>query len=143
MRAAIKARQGVRFPVTEEVRVVDVVTRKPVAGDVAVVHPDGYIEIKDRLKAVIISGGENISSVDVENMLCRHPAIAAGAVVARPDEQWGETPSAFVELKPGMAASEDEIIAHCRHHLAGFKMPRHVVFGDRQDPEIPAATADL
>ncbi|MFQ5624726.1 MAG: acyl-CoA synthetase [Paracoccaceae bacterium] len=166
--AGIKARQGVRFPGTEEIRVVDVKTRKPVphdgqtqgeivirsntvmkgylhdreatraafeggvfrSGDIAVVHPDGYVEVRDRLKDVIISGGENISSVEVEGVIYRHPAVAVAAVVARPDEKWGETPCAFVELKPGEAASEEDIIAHCRAHLAGFKCPRSVVFGE-------------
>ena len=91
-------------------------------------HPNGYIEIKDRLKDVIISGGENISSVEVEGVIYQHPSVAVAAVVARPDEKWGETPCAFIELKPGSSASEDEIIAHCREHLAGFKAPKTVVF---------------
>lgn len=164
--AAIKARQGVRFPVTEEVRVVDVQTRRPVpadgktqgeilirgntvmkgyfrdpeatdqafedgafrSGDIAVVHPNGYIEVKDRLKDVIISGGENVSSVEVENILYKHPAVAVAAVVAKPDEKWGETPCAFIELKPGATTTEKDIIAHCRDHLAGFKAPKRVIF---------------
>ncbi len=164
--ATIKARQGVRFPVTEDVTVVDVSTREPVpadgktqgeitvrgntvmkgyfrdpqatadafadgafkSGDIAVVHPNGYIEIKDRLKDVIISGGENISSVEVEGAIYKHPAVAVAAVVARPDEKWGETPCAFVELKPGETASEQDIIEHCRALLAGFKAPKTVIF---------------
>ena len=100
------------------------------SGDLAVVHPTGYIEIKDRLKDVIISGGENISSVEVESVLYRHPAVAAAAVVAKPDEKWGETPCAFVELKADAAAEETEVIAFCRQHLAGFKTPKRVVFGE-------------
>jgi fatty-acyl-CoA synthase len=99
------------------------------SGDIAVVHPDGYIEIKDRLKDVIISGGENISSVEVEGVLFKHAAVLAAAVVARPHEKWGETPCAFVELKDGAEASAADIIAHCHEHLAGFKCPTSVVFG--------------
>ena len=98
-------------------------------GDLAVMHPDGYIKIKDRSKDIIISGGENISSIEVEDALYRHPAVLACGVVAAPDPKWGETPCAFVELKAGVAASADEIIAHCRQHLAPFKIPRKVVFG--------------
>ena len=166
--AIIKARQGVRFPMVEDVSVVDVDSRRPVpangrsegeitirantvmkgyfrdpeataaafaggafrSGDIAVVHPNGYIEIKDRLKDVIISGGENISSVEVESAIYRHPAVAVVAVVARPDEKWGETPCAFVELKPGEHASAEEIVDHCRTRLAGFKVPKRVEFGD-------------
>ena len=100
------------------------------SGDLAVVYPDGYLKIKDRSKDVIISGGENISSIEVEDILYRHPAVLAAAVVARPDERWGETPCAFIELKVGSQASADEIIAHCKSHLAGFKVPRTVVFGE-------------
>lgn len=167
-RAEIKARQGVRFPMTEAVRVAAVGSDTPIApdgeamgeilvrgntvmkgyyknpeatveafadgwfhsGDLAVVHPDGYVEIKDRLKDVIISGGENISSVEVESVLYKHGAVAACAVVAKPDEKWGETPCAFIELKDGAAAEEAEIIAFCREHLAGFKAPKRVVFGE-------------
>jgi fatty-acyl-CoA synthase len=99
------------------------------SGDLAVLHPDGYIKIKDRAKDIIISGGENISSIEVEDALYRHPAVLAAAVVAKPDPKWGETPCAFVELKPGAAATESEIIEHCRAHLARFKTPRAVVFG--------------
>ena len=98
-------------------------------GDLAVEHPDGYIEIKDRAKDIIISGGENISSVEVEIALYKHPAVALAAVVARPDEKWGETPCAFVQLKPGIDASADEIIAFCRDQLAHYKAPKSVVFG--------------
>jgi fatty-acyl-CoA synthase len=99
------------------------------SGDLAVWHGDGYIEIKDRSKDVIISGGENISSLEVEEQLYRHPAVMEAAVVARADEKWGETPCAFVTLKPGAAATEDEIIRWCRERLAHFKAPKHVVFG--------------
>ncbi len=158
--------QGVRFPMTEEVRVIDQESGEAVprdgetlgeivirgntvmkgyhkgakateevfadgwfhSGDLAVVHGDGYLQVKDRLKDIIISGGENISSVEVESVLYRHPAVAAAAVVARPDEKWGETPCAFIELKPGQSAEEAEVIAFSRQHLAGFKAPKRVVF---------------
>jgi fatty-acyl-CoA synthase len=164
----IKARQGVAFPMTEEVLVVDTATDEPVAPDgvqlgeilirgntvmkgyykdpgatmtafaggrfhsqdLAVVHPDGYVEIRDRLKDVIISGGENISSVEVESALYKHPAVALAAVVSRPDEKWGEVPVAFVELKAGEFADEGELIAFCRRHLASFKSPTAIVFGE-------------
>jgi fatty-acyl-CoA synthase len=100
-------------------------------GDLAVWHPDGYIEVKDRSKDIIISGGENISSLEVEDCLYRHPAVMEAAVVARPDEKWGETPCAFVTLKPGAGETRAaDIIAWCREHLAGFKVPRTVVFGE-------------
>ncbi|KQT10285.1 acyl-CoA synthetase [Ramlibacter sp. Leaf400] len=99
-------------------------------GDLAVQYPDGYIKIKDRSKDIIISGGENISSIEVEDVLYRHPDVLAAAVVARPDPKWGETPCAFVELKPGAATKAEDIVAHCRKHLAGFKVPRAVVFGE-------------
>jgi fatty-acyl-CoA synthase len=99
-------------------------------GDLAVQYPDGYIKIKDRSKDIIISGGENISSIEVEDVLYRHPQVLAAAVVARPDAKWGETPCAFVELKPGASVTPQEIVAHCRQHLAGFKVPRAVVFGE-------------
>ncbi len=100
-------------------------------GDLAVWHPDGYIEVKDRSKDIIISGGENISSLEVEECLYRHPMIMEAAVVARPDGKWGETPCAFVVLKPGAApVSADDVIAWCREHLARFKVPRTVVFGE-------------
>jgi fatty-acyl-CoA synthase len=98
-------------------------------GDLAVWHANRYVEIKDRRKDIIISGGENISSVEVEIALYRHPAVALAAVVARPDEKWGETPCAFVQLKPGETISEEEMIAHCRDHLARFKVPKKIVFG--------------
>ena len=98
------------------------------SGDLAVMHPDGYMQIKDRSKDIIISGGENISSIEVEDALYKHPAVAAAAVVAKPDEKWGETPCAFVELKPGQSATADDLIAWCRKNLASFKCPRYVVF---------------
>jgi fatty-acyl-CoA synthase len=98
------------------------------SGDLGVKHPDGYIQLKDRSKDIIISGGENISSIEVEDALFQHPAVQLAAVVARPDEKWGETPCAFVELKPGMQATSDELIAWCRGLLAHYKCPRHVVF---------------
>jgi len=99
------------------------------SGDLAVLHPDGYVKIKDRSKDVIISGGENISSLEVEDILYRHPAVLAAAVVAKPDDQWGEVPCAFVELKEGMQATESEIIEHCRTRIAHFKAPKQIVFG--------------
>jgi len=99
-------------------------------GDLGVMHPDGYIQLKDRSKDIIISGGENISSIEVEDALYKHPAVQAAAVVAKPDEKWGETPCAFVELKPGAQATADDIVAHCKANLAGYKVPRHVVFGE-------------
>jgi fatty-acyl-CoA synthase len=99
------------------------------SGDLAVAHPDGYIEIKDRSKDIIISGGENISTIEVEDVLYRHPAVMEAAVVARPDANWGETPCAFVTLTDGARAEAADIIAFCRQHLAHFKAPRHVVFG--------------
>jgi fatty-acyl-CoA synthase len=98
------------------------------SGDLGVMNPDGYVKIKDRSKDIIISGGENISSIEVEDVLYRHPAVLAAAVVAKPDTRWGETPCAFVELKAGAEATAEQIIAHCRQHLAGFKIPRHVLF---------------
>jgi fatty-acyl-CoA synthase len=100
------------------------------SGDLGVLHPDGYIQLKDRSKDVIISGGENISSIEVEDVLYKHPAVAACAVVAKPDEKWGETPCAFVELRPGATVTTAEIVAFCRERLAHFKAPRHVVFTD-------------
>jgi fatty-acyl-CoA synthase len=167
-RAALNARQGVRYPMEEAVAVLDPETMQPVpadgetigevmfrgnitmrgylknekatreafaggwfhSGDLAVVHPDGYLKIKDRSKDIIISGGENISSIEVEDVLYRHPAVMAAAVVAQPDAKWGEAPCAFVELKQGASATADELIAHCRQHLAGFKIPKRVVFGE-------------
>jgi fatty-acyl-CoA synthase len=98
------------------------------SGDLAVAHPDGYIQIKDRSKDIIISGGENISSIEVEEALYRHSAVQAAAVVAKPDDKWGETPCAFVELRPGATATVEELIAWCRNHLAGYKCPRYIVF---------------
>jgi fatty-acyl-CoA synthase len=99
-------------------------------GDLAVKYPDGYIQLKDRSKDIIISGGENISSIEVEDALYKHPAVAVAAVVARPDEKWGETPCAFIELRPGMSATAEELIAWCKQHLAGYKVPRHVIFDE-------------
>jgi fatty-acyl-CoA synthase len=98
------------------------------SGDLAVWHPNGYVDIKDRSKDIIISGGENISTIEVEDVLYRHPAIMEAAVAARPDEKWGETPCAFVKLKDGAQTTEDEIIEFCRIHLARFKVPKAVVF---------------
>ena len=100
------------------------------SGDLAVMHPDGYIEIRDRSKDIIISGGENISTIEVEGVLYQHPAVMEAAVVARPDAKWGETPCAFVTLKPGKSATAEDIIGFCRQNLAHFKCPRHVVFTD-------------
>ena len=97
-------------------------------GDLAVRFPDGYVQLRDRSKDIIISGGENISSIEVEDRLYRHPAVAVAAVVAKPDDKWGEVPCAFVELKPGASATEAELIAFCREGLAGFKAPKQVVF---------------
>ncbi|HVJ52241.1 MAG TPA: acyl-CoA synthetase [Aliidongia sp.] len=98
-------------------------------GDLGVMHPDGYIELKDRSKDIIISGGENISTIEVESVLYRHAAVLEAAVVARPDAKWGETPAAFITLKDGMSADEAELIAFCRAHLAHFKVPKTVIFG--------------
>ncbi len=166
-RAAVKARQGVRYPVQEDVIVADAVTTEPVprdgrtmgeilmrgnitmkgylknpaatdeafaggwfhTGDLAVWHPDGFIEIRDRSKDIIISGGENISTIEIEDVLYRHPAILEAAVVARPDPKWGETPCAFVTLRPGATATPADIIAFCRERMAHYKAPRTVVFG--------------
>lgn len=99
------------------------------SGDLAVINPDGYIQVKDRAKDIIISGGENISSVEIENALYKHAAVGEAAVVAMPHEKWGETPCAFVELKPGAEVGEDDLISHCLAHLARFKKPGKVVFG--------------
>ena len=168
-RARLMARQGVRYPTLEDLKVADPRTGEPVprdgralgevmlrgntimkgylanpkatgaafrggwyrTGDLAVWHPDGYIEVKDRSKDIIISGGENISSLEVEECLYRHPKVMEAAVVARPDGKWGESPCAFVTLKPGAGeATADDIIAFCREHLAHFKVPRTVVFGE-------------
>ena len=167
-RAALKSRQGVRYPMLEGLMVAHPKTLEPVpqdgetigeifmrgnnvmkgylkntaasdeafeggwfhSGDLAVWHEDGYIDIKDRSKDIIISGGENISTIEVEDVLYRHPAVMEVAVVARPDEKWGETPCAFVTLKPDMEdTTEEQIIEFCRSHLARFKVPRNVVFG--------------
>ena len=114
------------------------------SGDLGVMHPDGYIQLKDRSKDIIISGGENISSIEVEEVLYRHPSVAFCAVVAKPDEKWGETPCAFIELKPGATSTAEDIIAWCRSGLARSRF-RATLFCrsaenlDRQNPEIQAA----
>jgi len=100
------------------------------SGDLAVWHPDGYIELRDRKKDIIISGGENISTIEVEQAVARHPAVMECAVVAVPDDKWGERPKAFVTLKPGATASAQEIIEFCRSHIAHFKCPAVIEFGD-------------
>jgi fatty-acyl-CoA synthase len=100
------------------------------SGDLAVMHPDGYIELRDRKKDIIISGGENISTIEVEQVIVRHPAVLACAVIAIPDEQWGERPKAFVTLPPEVKVTEQEIIQFCRDHLAHFKCPAEVEFGE-------------
>jgi fatty-acyl-CoA synthase len=100
------------------------------SGDLGVKHPDGYIQLKDRAKDIIISGGENISSIEVEDALYKHPAVQAAAVVAKPDAKWGETPCAFVERKPGAEVSESDLVAWCRGNLAAYKCPRHIVFAE-------------
>ena len=100
------------------------------SGDLAVMHPNGYIQIKDRSKDIIISGGENISSIEIENTIAKHPSVSLAAVVAKPDEKWGETPCAFVELIKYKPATEKEIIDFCRETLAGFKLPKSVIFCD-------------
>jgi fatty-acyl-CoA synthase len=100
------------------------------SGDLGVLHEDGYIQLKDRSKDIIISGGENISSIEVEDALFKHPAVQLAAVVAKPDEKWGETPCAFVELKPGMSVTTEDLILWCREHLARYKCPRFVVFAE-------------
>ena len=165
-RASIKARQGVAFPMMEDITVVDKESREQVpmdgetlgevvmrgnsimkgyyrnpeatrevfeggylnTGDLAVMHPDGYIQIADRSKDIIISGGENISSVEVESVLMRHPAVSLCAVVAKPDPKWGEVPLAFVELKHDADVGADDLLAFCRKTLAGFKTPKGIVF---------------
>ncbi len=99
-------------------------------GDLGVMYPDGYVQLKDRSKDIIISGGENISSIEVEDALYKHPAVAAAAVVAKPDEKWGETPCAFIELKPGAQASADDLTQWCKQNLAGYKVPRYIVFAE-------------
>ena len=98
------------------------------SGDLGVVHPDGYIQLKDRSKDIIISGGENISSIEIEDALYKHPAVAVAAVVAMPHEKWGETPCAFIELVQGQTVSDDELEQHCRRCLAAYKIPRRFVF---------------
>jgi fatty-acyl-CoA synthase len=121
------------------------------SGDIARHHPDGYVQIADRAKDIIISGGENVSSVEVEGVLMHHPAVLLSAVVAKPDEKWGEVPCAFVELKDGAEASEADLIAFARQRLAGFKTPKHIVFrelpktstGKIQKFELRKAAADL
>ena len=100
------------------------------SGDLGVLHPDGYVELKDRSKDIIISGGENISSVEIENVLYQHPDILEAAVVARPDEKWGETPCAFVVLKSENSVQEKEVIKFCSSRLAGFKVPKKIVFSE-------------
>jgi fatty-acyl-CoA synthase len=100
------------------------------SGDLAVLQPDRYAKIKDRSKDIIISGGENISSLEVEDAICRHPSVLTVGVVAQPDPKWGESPCAFVELKPGATVTEEQIIEHCRGLLARFKCPKRVVFGE-------------
>jgi fatty-acyl-CoA synthase len=100
------------------------------SGDLGVLYPDGYIRLKDRSKDIIISGGENISSIEVEDVLYKHPAVAYCAVVAKPDDKWGETPCAFIELRPGATASAEDLVAWCREGLARYKCPRHIVFAE-------------
>ena len=100
------------------------------SGDLGVVHPDGYIQLKDRSKDIIISGGENISSIEIEDVLYKHPAVSAAAVVAKPDDKWGETPCAFVELRHGEHTTAEALIEWCRTHLAKFKVPRYIVFAE-------------
>jgi len=100
------------------------------SGDLGVIYPDGYIQLKDRSKDIIISGGENISSIEVEDALYKHHAVQVVAVVAKPDDKWGETPCAFVELKPGTTATAEELIGWCRSHLAAYKCPRYIEFAE-------------
>jgi fatty-acyl-CoA synthase len=99
------------------------------SGDVAVMHPDGYIELRDRKKDIIISGGENISTIEVEQAIARHPAVLEVAVIAVPDDKWGEVPKAFVTLKEGQQLTDADLVAHCRRHLAHFKCPKAIAFG--------------
>ena len=162
----IKARQGVRYPNTEDIMVMDPETMKPVpkdgksigeimirgnvvmkgyfkdkegtekamasgwfhSGDLAVTYPDGYVKIQDRSKDIIISGGENISSIEIENTLAKHPAVSIAAVVAKPDEKWGEVPCAFIEKVKDKEVTEKELIDFCKETLAGFKVPKKIVF---------------
>jgi fatty-acyl-CoA synthase len=134
--AELKARQGVRFAMTEAVDVIDPESGESVPwdaetmGEIAVVYPDGYIQVRDRAKDVIISGGENISSVEVEGVLYKHPAVGEAAVVALADEKWGEVPCAFIELKAQAETSEQELIDFCANNMARFKRPKKVVFGE-------------
>jgi len=100
------------------------------SGDVGVMHPDGHVELRDRKKDIIISGGENISSIEVEQTIVAHPAVLECAVIGIPHEHWGERPKAFVTLKPGQALTVEELVAHCRARLAGFKVPKAVEFGE-------------
>jgi len=165
-KSELKSYQGVRYPHTEEVAVLNPETYEKVSkdgktmgeimirsntvmkgyykneeatkkimqkgwfhsGDLAVIHKNGYIQVKDRSKDIIISGGENISSVEIENTITKHPSVSLAAVVAKPDKKWGETPCAFVELIKGKSAKEDEIVSFCRKTLAGFKIPKKIVF---------------
>ena len=99
-------------------------------GDLGVVHPDGYIELRDRAKDIIISGGENISTVQVEQVILRHPAVLEAAVIGVPDDKWGEVPKAYIRLKPGATLTGQDVIAFCRQHIAGFKVPKFVEFAD-------------
>ena len=162
----IKARQGVRYPNTEGVKIMDPETMKEVpndgktigeimiranvvmkgyfkdqdatkkamkggwfhTGDLAVMHPDGYVKIQDRSKDIIISGGENISSIEIENTLSKHPSVSIAAVVAKPDEKWGEVPCAFIEMVKDKPVTEKELITFCKETLAGFKVPKKVEF---------------
>jgi fatty-acyl-CoA synthase len=165
-RAAMKARQGVRYVPLQDLTVMNPETMEKVpadgetlgevmfqgnvvmkgylknpdasaeafaggwfhSGDLGVMHPDGYVQLKDRSKDIIISGGENISSIEVEEVLYKHPAVQAAAVVAKADDRWGETPCAFIELKPGATITAEALIAYCREHLAHYKAPRHIQF---------------
>ena len=165
-KSELKSYQGVRYPHTEEVAVLNPETYEKVpkdgktmgeimirsntvmkgyykneeatkkimqkgwfhSGDLAVIHKNGYIQVKDRSKDIIISGGENISSVEIENTITKHPSVSLVAVVAKPDKKWGETPCAFVELIKGKSTKEDEIVSFCRETLAGFKIPKKIVF---------------
>ena len=162
----LRSYQGVRYPHTEEIAILNPDNYSPVpndgttmgeimirsntvmkgyyknpeetknsmkegwfhSGDLAVRHPNGYIQVKDRSKDIIISGGENISSVEIENTITKHPSVSLAAVVAKPDEKWGETPCAFIELHEGQLVDEEELSKFCRQHLAGFKMPKTFVF---------------
>ncbi len=165
-KSELKSYQGVRYPHTEEVAVLNPETYEKVpkdgktmgeimirsntvmkgyykneeatkkimqkgwfhSGDLAVIHKNGYIQVKDRSKDIIISGGENISSVEIENTITKHPSVSLAAVVAKPDKKWGETPCAFVELIKDKSAKEDEIVSFCRETLAGFKIPKKIIF---------------